>query len=57
MKREKQGLLKYERSCFFLQRASLSFWRFLELYNETLLHAVQQVADGLINWKQTGADP
>ena len=27
----------------------------VELYNETLLHAVQEVADGLINWKETGA--
>lgn len=26
----------------------------VELYNDTLLHAVQQVADGLSNWKQTG---
>lgn len=25
----------------------------VELYNDTLLHAVQQVADGLSNWKQT----
>ncbi|MGH6868167.1 MAG: efflux transporter outer membrane subunit, partial [Methylocella sp.] len=27
----------------------------VELYNETLLHAVQEVADGLSNWKQTGS--
>jgi NodT family efflux transporter outer membrane factor (OMF) lipoprotein len=27
----------------------------VELYNDTLLHAVQEVADGLSNWKQTGA--
>ena len=27
----------------------------VELYNDTLLHAVQEVADNLSNWKQTGA--
>jgi NodT family efflux transporter outer membrane factor (OMF) lipoprotein len=27
----------------------------VELYNDTLLHAVQEVADSLSNWKQTGA--
>ncbi|MGH6810858.1 MAG: efflux transporter outer membrane subunit [Methylocella sp.] len=27
----------------------------VELYNDTLLHAVQEVADSLTNWKQTGA--
>ena len=26
----------------------------VDLYNETLLHAVQEVADGLNNWKETG---
>ena len=26
----------------------------VDLYNETLLHAVQEVADGLTNWKETG---
>lgn len=26
----------------------------VELYNDTLLHAVQEVADSLSNWKQTG---
>lgn len=27
----------------------------VELYNDTLLHAVQEVADSLTNWKQTGS--
>jgi outer membrane protein TolC len=26
----------------------------VELYNDTLLHAVQEAADGISNWKQTG---
>jgi outer membrane protein TolC len=29
----------------------------VELYNDTLLHAVQEVADSLTNWKETRSIP
>jgi NodT family efflux transporter outer membrane factor (OMF) lipoprotein len=38
-----------------LEAARSEYDEAVELYNETLLHAVQQVADGLSNWKQTRA--
>jgi len=35
--------------------ARSSYDEAVDLYNETLLHALQEVADGLINWKETGS--
>jgi NodT family efflux transporter outer membrane factor (OMF) lipoprotein len=37
-----------------LTAARASYDQAVELYNSTLLHAVQQVADSLTNWKETG---
>jgi NodT family efflux transporter outer membrane factor (OMF) lipoprotein len=37
-----------------LTAARAAYDQAVELYNATLLHAVQEVADGLNNWKETG---
>lgn len=38
-----------------LSVARASYDEAVELYNSTLLHAVQEVADGLTNWKESGS--